>query len=67
LHGVPFCLIVDAAATVTLNVENSEHVWLPAEEAVERLMWATDRALLAEAMEVVVGNGPAKTYMRIDF
>jgi dihydroneopterin triphosphate diphosphatase len=60
-----FCALVVEDAVVTINDENTEFAWVKVDEADGRLMWPSDQQALAEVRTVILGNGPAKGYMRI--
>ena len=60
-----FAAIVAADARVVINPEHTELSWVAIESAEARLMWPGDRTALAELRDTVLGNGPAKPYMKI--
>ncbi|MDQ3438811.1 MAG: NUDIX domain-containing protein [Planctomycetota bacterium] len=65
-HAVPFCAIVDRAATVTLNVEHDAIRWVPVREAKQAFIWSNEWPVIDEIERVILGNGPAKPHLRID-
>ncbi len=64
-HSVPFCAIVAAGATVSLNQEHDAVRWVPRERAADAFMWATDRLAIAELCRTILDDGEAKPYLRI--
>ena len=61
-----FCAIVERSAGVTLNHEHDDHRWVAMEQAESVFMWASEWPALAEIRRVILGNGPAKPFLRID-
>src|SRR5690606_14572459 len=60
-----FCALVEGEAAVKINSEHTAFEWIDVDEAASRLMWPSDRQALDEVRTVILGNGPAKEYMRI--
>lgn len=58
-----FCALVTEGCSVTINAEHTHFEWVDLCEAP--LMWPSDRQALDEVRSVILGNGPAKEYMRI--
>ncbi len=61
-----FCAVVRHDARVTLNAEHDAVRWVPLERAEASFMWASEWPVLSEIRRVIVGDGPAKPYLRID-
>jgi hypothetical protein len=61
-----FCAIVVAGANVTINEESTAFDWVDIGQASARLMWPGDRQALDEIRAVVLADGPAAPYLRID-
>jgi dATP pyrophosphohydrolase len=67
IHHCPaFCAVVDAAATIKLNAEHDAFRWVACDEMDSLTMWATERQLVAEVVRDILGDGPAKPYLRLD-
>jgi dATP pyrophosphohydrolase len=64
-HGIPFCAIVDPAAVVKLDHENTHFEWCSLESAEAKLMWSADRQTLAEVRQEILEDGPTKPYLRL--
>jgi dATP pyrophosphohydrolase len=60
-----FCALVSEDSSVAINAEHTHFEWLDVNAAPSRLMWPSDRQALDEVRSVILGNGPAKEYMRI--
>ena len=65
-HAVPFCAIVDRAATVTLNDEHDAIRWVPVSDALDAFIWSNEWPVIDEIKRIILGNGPAKPHLRID-
>jgi dATP pyrophosphohydrolase len=65
-HAAAFCAIVGPSAEPTLNDEHDAARWVRAEQADEAFMWSSERPLIEEINRVILGNGPAKPYLRLD-
>jgi dATP pyrophosphohydrolase len=61
-----FCAIADAGASVVINDESTTFEWVDIERVGARLMWPGDRQALDEVRVVILANGPAKPYLRIE-
>ena len=61
-----FCAVVDPAAVVVLNDENTDHRWVDQAEILSRVMWPGERTALAELEREILKDGPAKPYLKID-
>jgi dihydroneopterin triphosphate diphosphatase len=60
-----FCAIVESEVVVRLDHEHTDVAWVPLDAAAARLMWPADRHALEEVRTVILGDGPAKAYLRI--
>jgi dATP pyrophosphohydrolase len=60
-----FCAIVDEGAVPTISSEHDGFEWVDVDTSRSRLMWPDDREALDEVRSVILGDGPAKPYMRI--
>lgn len=60
-----FCAIVDPGTVVAINDESTAFEWVDVEQAAARLMWPGDRQALDEVRTVILGDGPAKPYLRV--
>ena len=65
--GVGFAAIVSQAAPVTLGEEHMAHEWLPAEQALERFVWPSERTGLRECLDLLAGGdaGPVEDVLRV--
>lgn len=61
-----FCAIVPGDAAVTINAEHTEYVWVDVDEAASKLMWPSDLQALGETRTVILADGIAKPYLRIN-
>src|SRR5690606_13648492 len=66
MHVPAFCAIVGVGCAVVLNEEPDAYQWLPRAEMPAAVTWASERAVLREVMDDILGNGLAKPYLRID-
>jgi len=60
-----FCAMVEDGCSVSINAEHSHFEWVDVDQAESRLMWPGDRQALAEVRSVILGNGLAKSFMRV--
>lgn len=60
-----FCAVVAPDAEVRLNAEHTSFEWVALGDAFPRLMWPSDRQALDEVRTVILGNAPAREYLRI--
>jgi dATP pyrophosphohydrolase len=60
-----FCALVDRGVVVVINDENTAFEWVDVEQAAARLMWPGDRQALDEVRTVILGDGPARQYLRV--
>lgn len=65
-HAAAFCAIVDPSAGMTLNDEHDAVRWVAAEETDGTFMWSSERPLIEEIKRVILADGPAKPFLRID-
>lgn len=65
LHLPAFCAIVDPAAPVVLNDEHDAYRWTPSGDMAANVTWASERTVLREVMEDILGDGIAKPYLRV--
>jgi dATP pyrophosphohydrolase len=61
-----FCALVSRDADVTINEEHDAARWVPLTEAEHAFMWSSQWLALEEIRRVILGDGPAKPYLRID-
>jgi 8-oxo-dGTP pyrophosphatase MutT (NUDIX family) len=66
LHVPVFCAFVDPAHPVVLNDEHDACRWVPAAQMAAAITWASERAVLQEVLDDILGNGLAKDYLSID-
>ncbi len=64
-HCPMFCAIVPATIEPTLNDEHVDYRWMPVTLYSAALMWPGERAAAAEMVAEILGNGPAKPFLRI--
>jgi 8-oxo-dGTP pyrophosphatase MutT (NUDIX family) len=64
-HCPVFCALVDTDAQVTLNEEHDAQRWVEANEAGTMFLWPSDRQSLEQIISEILGDGPAKRYMRV--
>lgn len=64
-HCPLFCAMADAGATVRLNEEHDAHRWVGQGEAAGMFLWPSDRESVTQICTEILGNGPAKRYMRV--
>jgi dihydroneopterin triphosphate diphosphatase len=64
-HVPGFCAVVARDATVTLNEEHDDHRWIDRSRIDQDFLWPGERRQLEELLREIVGNGPAKGYLRI--
>ena len=65
-QAVPFCAVLDREAEIVLNDEHDAVRWVPLREAKHAFIWANEWPVLDEIERVILGNGPAKPYLRSD-
>ncbi len=65
-HAAAFCAIVDPSAEVMLNDEHDAVRWVAAEETDDTFMWSSERPLIDEIKRVILADGPAKPFLRLD-
>jgi dATP pyrophosphohydrolase len=65
--GVGFAAIVPHRSDITLGAEHMAHEWLPAEQALERFVWPSERAGLRECLDLLAGGdaGPVEDVLRV--
>ena len=53
---------------VVLGAEHANHEWLPAEQALERLVWPRSRSALRDALSLLANGdaGPVEDVLRVD-
>jgi dihydroneopterin triphosphate diphosphatase len=62
-----FCALVDEGAVVRIDSEHIAFEWVQMDEALNRLMWPSDRQALEEVQSVILAGGAAREYLRIAF
>jgi dATP pyrophosphohydrolase len=65
-HCPTFCAIVAPTAVLTLNDEHDAFRWVLAEETDIAFMWPSEWPLIDEIKRVILANGPAKPFLRIE-
>lgn len=65
-HAIPFCVFVSRDQPVILNPEHEAFRWVPREQMMSRVMWASERQLLSDLCLDVLDNGPGKPMLQID-
>ena len=65
-HAAAFCAVVNDSAEPTLNDEHDAARWVPADQTDEAFMWSSERPLLDEIKRVILGDGLAKPFLRVD-
>jgi dATP pyrophosphohydrolase len=64
-HSVAFCAVVDRSQQITLNPEHSDFRWLPREQFLPNVMWASERSVLDSLFRDILHDGPGKPFLRI--
>lgn len=65
-HAVGFCAVVSREQQIILNDEHDAFRWVPRIEMPSRVMWASERHLLADLFLDILDNGPGKPVLRVD-
>jgi dATP pyrophosphohydrolase len=65
-HAAAFCAVVPSATEPVLNEEHDAYRWIPADETDGAFMWGSEWPLIAEIKRVVLANGLAKPFVRIE-
>jgi 8-oxo-dGTP pyrophosphatase MutT (NUDIX family) len=65
-HSVQFCAIISPTAQIKLNEEHDALRWLPAATAQSQFMWEEDRRSVKECIKEILGNGPAKPFVKVE-
>jgi dATP pyrophosphohydrolase len=65
-HCPVFCAVVDPSAKIVLNEEHDAFRWIPADETDEAFMWSSEWPLIDEIKRVILADGPAKRFLRLD-
>ncbi|HET6246140.1 MAG TPA: NUDIX domain-containing protein [Tepidisphaeraceae bacterium] len=64
-HCPGFCAVVAADVRITMNDEHDAMRWVSQNQIGQDFIWPGERAQLAELIREIIGNGPAKAYLRI--
>jgi dATP pyrophosphohydrolase len=64
-HAIAFCAIVDRASEVKLNEEHDAFRWVPRDQMLSQVMWASERQILSDLYHDILDNGPGKPYLRV--
>ena len=65
-HAAAFCAIVPPATEPVLNNEHDAYRWVPAEQTDAAFMWGSEWPLVEEIERVILANGLAKPFVRIE-
>lgn len=65
-HSPAFLAIVPSDAAVTLDREHDDFRWIDAADAPGEFMWPSERPLLEIIRDCLLGDAPAKSFLRID-
>jgi dihydroneopterin triphosphate diphosphatase len=64
-HCINFCAVIRPEDNIMLNDEHDDFRWLTEIEAETQYMWPGNRRDVREIREQILGNGPAKPFMRV--
>jgi dATP pyrophosphohydrolase len=64
-HCINFCAVIRAGDQVALNEEHDDSRWLSEAQAETDYMWPGNRRAVREIRDQILGNGPAKQFMRV--
>ncbi len=65
-HSAPFFALLAADATVTLNDEHDALRWVDEDDVDHHFMWPSEKPLIREIRDELLGNGLCKPHLRID-
>lgn len=65
-HCPAFCAVVEPSAKPVLNDEHDGFRWVVAEQAEAAFMWSSEWRLIDEIRRVILDDGPAKPFLRLD-
>ncbi len=66
-HSPVFAAEVPGDAEVTLNAEHDAFDWIHVDDVAGQLLWPGQRRSLAEIVQDIVRDGPARPYLQIEF
>ena len=64
-HSAAFFALLAAGATVTLNDEHDALRWVDEADVDTHFMWPSEKPLIKEIRDELLGNGLCKPYLRI--
>ncbi|MEA2709592.1 MAG: dihydroneopterin triphosphate diphosphatase [Phycisphaerales bacterium] len=65
-HSAAFFALLAADSAVTLNEEHDALRWIDETKIDQHLMWPSEKPLIKEIRDELLGNGLCKPYLRID-